>query len=92
MANLINLHGVGYSCLPSKEFEGFRIVVNTRGERGHKPHVHVIRGRGRCKITLDVSLTPYDAVRMPARDVKRARELVREHITHFAGLWEKYNG
>jgi uncharacterized protein DUF4160 len=77
--------------VPGVEIEGFRIVVNTRDERGHKPHVHVIKGRTRCKIVLDSSLTPYDIVRMPQRDVRRARELVGDNFGFFADLWEEYN-
>jgi len=77
--------------LPTTEFAGFRIIVNTRGERGHKPHVHVTKGRAKCKILLDSSLTPYD-IRMPTRHVKRARELVGDHFDYFIKLWEMYNG
>jgi hypothetical protein len=29
---------------------------------------------------------------MPARDLKHARELVRDHFAYFAGLWEQYIG
>lgn len=58
--------------MPGMEFGAFRIVVNTRDERGHEPHVHVIKGRTKCKIVLDDSLTPYDIVRMAKRDVQKA--------------------
>ncbi len=51
--------------------EGFRIVVNTRDERGHKPHVHVIKDREKCKIVLDASLEPYD--------IRMSRQNVAEH-------------
>ncbi len=78
--------------MPGKEFAGFRIVVNTRDERGHKPHVHVIKARAKCKIVLNRSLTPYDIVRMSMRDVQKAREIVGEHFGYFIGLWEKFNG
>jgi hypothetical protein len=71
--------------------EGFRIVVNTRDERGHKAHVHVIKDREKCKILLDASLEAYD-IRMSRRNVARARELVGEHFGKLARLWEKFNG
>jgi hypothetical protein len=77
--------------MPGVEAEGFRIVVNTRDARGHKPHVHVIKGREKCKIILDASLEPYD-IRMSRPRVKRARELVAEHFGRLVELWEKYNG
>ena len=77
--------------MPGVEIEGFRIVVNTRDERGHKPHVHVLKGSGKCKIVLDATLTPYD-IRMGKRDVRRARELVGEHFGELVQLWEKFNG
>ena len=77
--------------MPGIEVEGFRIVVNTRDERGHKPHVHVIKSGGKCKIDLDEALTPYD-IRMSKRDVRRARELVGEHFGTLVAMWEKFNG
>lgn len=77
--------------MPGIEVEGFRIVINTRDERGHRPHVHVIKAREKCKIVLDASLEPYD-IRMSRRNVKRARELVGEHFSKLVRLWEKFNG
>lgn len=71
--------------------EGFRIVVNTRDERGHKPHVHVIKDREKCKIILDAALEPYD-IRMSRQNVRRARELVGDHFAKLARLWEEFNG
>ena len=62
--------------MPGFEAAGYRLVVNTRDERGHRPHVHVIRGPGKVKIQLDADLTPYDAVRLTRREIARARELV----------------
>lgn len=70
---------------------GFLLVVNTRGERGHRPHVHVLRGREKCKIMLDELLTPYDS-RMSHRSMRIARQLVGEHFVVLWNLWEKYNG
>jgi len=43
------------------------------------------------QIILDSSLTPYDIVRMPKRDVRRAREFVGDNFGFFADLWEEYN-
>lgn len=77
--------------MPGIEVEGFRIVVNTRDERGHKPHVHVIKDHEKCKIILDASLEPYD-IRMSRRNVARARELVGDHFGKLVRLWEKFNG
>lgn len=77
--------------MPGIEVEGFRIVVNTRDERGHKAHVHVIKDREKCKIILDASLEPYD-IRMSRRSVKRARELVGDNFGKLVQLWEKFNG
>jgi hypothetical protein len=77
--------------VPGLEVEGFRIAINTRDERGHKPHVHVIKDREKCKILLDVSLEPYD-IRMSRRNVRRARELVADNFGKLVRLWEKFNG
>jgi len=77
--------------MPGIEVEGYRIVVNTRDERGHRPHVHVIRGGEKCKLLLDASVTPYD-IRMSRRYVQRARELVDEHFDRLMEIWERFNG
>ena len=77
--------------MPGIETEGFRIIVNSRDERGHKAHVHVIKADQKCKIVLDASLAPFD-IRMTKRDVRRARELVGEHFGELARLWERFNG
>jgi hypothetical protein len=77
--------------MPGIEVEGYRIVVNTRDERGHKPHVHVIKAGEKCKIQLDEVATPYD-IRMSKRNVRRARELVAEHFGELVRLWEIFNG
>ena len=77
--------------MPGIEIEGFRIIVNTRDERGHRPHVHVIRDREKCTILLDASLEPYN-IRMSRQNVKRARELVGGHFGKLVRLWEKFNG
>ena len=77
--------------MPGIEVEGFRIVVNTRDERGHKPHVHAIKDREKCKIILDASLEAYD-IRMSRQNVRRARELVGDNFGKLLRLWEKFNG
>ena len=66
--------------MPTLEVEGFRLTVNSRDERGHKPHVHVIKAGTKVLVTLDTSLTPYRLSGMSRRDVVRARELVAEHF------------
>lgn len=78
--------------VPGIEVEGFRLAINTRDERGHKPHVHVIKAGAKCKIVLDATLEPYDIVAMKKPDVARARELVAEHFGKLMDWWVKYNG
>ena len=77
--------------MPGVEIDGFRIIVNTRDERGHRPHVHVIKARSKCKILLNAALEPYD-IRMSKRDVNRARTLVGARFGFLLDLWERYNG
>ena len=62
--------------VPSVRFGSFRLIVNTRDERGHEPHVHVVKGNTKVKIVLDASLTPYEPKGMNRADIARARELV----------------
>lgn len=77
--------------MPGIEVEGFRIVVNTRDERGHKPHVHVIKDRENCKSswTLHSNLMTFVC---RGKNVRRARELVGDHFAKLARLWEEFNG
>ena len=76
--------------MPGIKVESCRIVVNTRDEHGHKPHVHAIKDREKCKIILDASLEPYD-IRMLRQNVRRARELVGDHFGKLVRLWEEFN-
>ena len=78
--------------MPKIAVEGFDLIVNTRDERGHKPHVHVIKAGGKVQVLLDASLIPYKPYGISRRDVTRARELVGEHFEQLMGWWEKYNG
>ncbi len=78
--------------MPTLEVEGFRLTVNTRDERGHKPHVHIIKAGTKVLVTLDYSLTPYRLTGMKRRDVARARELVAEHFGQLMEWWVACNG
>ena len=69
--------------MPTLEVEGFRLTVNSRDERGDKPHVHVIKAGAKVRVTLDPTLTPYRVTGMSRRDIARARELVAEHSGNF---------
>ena len=78
--------------MPKITVEGFDLIVNTRDERGHRPHVHVLKAGGKVQVFLDATLQPYKLNRMSKRDVARARELVGEFFDVLLGWWEKYNG
>jgi hypothetical protein len=78
--------------MPTLEVDGFRLTINSRDERGHKPHVHVIKAGTKVLITLDESLSPYGLSGMSRRDVTRARELVAEHFGKLVEWWVKFNG
>ena len=78
--------------MPTLEVDGFRLTVNSRDERGHKPHVHVIKAGSKVLVTLDASLTPYRVKGMSRRDVARARELVGEHFGQLMEWWVRFNG
>lgn len=78
--------------MPTLEVEGFHLTVNSRDERGHKPHVHVIKGGTKVLITLDAGLTPYRLKGMSKRDVARARELVADRFGELMEWWIRFNG
>jgi len=77
--------------MPGIEIDGFRLAVNTRDERGHRPHVHVIKAESKCKIVLDGYLEAYDIVKMKKSDIAKARKLVAENFGKLMELWLKYN-
>jgi hypothetical protein len=78
--------------VPKISVEGFDLIVNTRDERGHRPHVHVLKAGGKVQIMLDATLLPYKLFHMSRRDVARARELVGERFEKLMGWWVRYNG
>ena len=73
--------------MPSIEVDGFRLIVNSRDERGHRPHVHVVRGRSKVVIMLDSTLALHRLHRMRRPDVVRARELVARHLDQLTEWW-----
>lgn len=78
--------------MPSLEVDGFRLVIYTRDERGHKPHVHAIKAGTQCSIRLDDSLEAYDIAKMSRRDVERARKHVGANFGKLVKMWKTYNG
>jgi hypothetical protein len=74
--------------VPSTRREGFRLIVNTRDERGHKPHAHVVKGGTKVKVTLDASLTAYEPKGMKKADIVRARELVGANFGKLMTWWD----
>jgi hypothetical protein len=76
--------------MPGIRVEGFRLMINTRDERGHRPHVHVIKAEFSCKIRLDPTLTAYEP-RMRSRDIQSARELVATNFAILMNWWNQYN-
>ncbi len=78
--------------MPTLEIEGFRLTINSRDERGHGAHVHVIKAGTKVLITLDAGLVPYRAVGMKRRDIARARELVAAKLGQLLKWWVEYNG
>jgi hypothetical protein len=77
--------------VPSLVIRQFRLIVNARDERGHRAHVHVLKGQTKVQITLDASLTPYKSKDMSDRDISTARELVAEHFAQLSAWWMEYN-
>ena len=73
--------------MPTLEIEGFRLTVNSRDERGHNPHVHVIKAGSKVLVTLDAALTPYRAVGIKRKIIARARELVGENFGQLIEWW-----
>jgi protein tyrosine phosphatase (PTP) superfamily phosphohydrolase (DUF442 family) len=94
MVQIITERGVveGLYKLPRLFSHGFRLIINARDERGHTPHVHVVKARTKVVISLDASFRPYKIKGMSRPDVARARELVAEHLDQLMEWWTEFNG
>jgi len=86
-----NLLSVGI-VVPTLEIDGYRLTINSRDERGHKPHVHVIKAGSKVLICLDSALRPYRAVGMTRKEIARARELVGQNFGKLMKWWIEFNG
>ena len=71
--------------------DGFQLTINTRDERGHKPHVHVVKAGAKCVIMLDASFATYKPRGMSRRGMARARVLVAKHFDLLMEWWIRYN-
>ena len=70
--------------------EGFRFFFYSN-ESDEPAHIHVERGDGTAKYWLDpVELA--ESVGMKAQELKRARELVEEHVAAFVAAWRSHHG
>lgn len=77
--------------MPGLHADGFLLLIHIRGEKGHRPHVHVEKAEHQCTILLDDALTPYDVFMRPP-DVARARRLVSANRLRLQEWWDLYNG
>lgn len=78
--------------MPTLEVEGFRLTINSRNERGHRPHVHVIKAGTKVLVTLNAALMPYRVAGMKRQDIVRARELVGKNFGQLMDWWIEFNG
>lgn len=78
--------------MPTLEVEGFRLTINSRDERGHRAHVHVMKAGTKVLIALDAALTPYRLAGMRKKDIARARELVGQNFGQLMRWWIEFNG
>jgi hypothetical protein len=75
--------------MPSFRADGFKLVINTRDEKGHRPHCHVVYGDARVVIRLDETLEAYDSRGMKPKDERRARELVAANFRRLREWWDE---
>ena len=79
------------SAVPKCVIDGFEIYVHLRGERGHRPHVHVFGNSGELVVWLDpVSIREKRG--MKNNEARRALRAVDGHRAELLELWEHYHG
>jgi hypothetical protein len=78
--------------MPQRRYGKFQVWIYTRNERGHRPHVHVIAGRGRASIFIEDGIEIRKIAGMSKTDVRQALEIVAEHADELLALWREYNG
>lgn len=77
--------------MPSIRIAGFLIVLRTRDEWGHLPHVHVFRDGGELVVQLRL-LSIRENNGMKEHDARRAMKVVGEINDQLLSMWEKYHG
>lgn len=80
---------IGY--MPKRVIDGFEIYVYLRGERGHRPHVHVFGSTGGFIAWLDPVMKRANRG-MKMSEARRALRVVREHQDELLELWRRYHG
>jgi len=75
--------------VPSFLVDGFRLTINTRDEKGHRPHCHVLYAGAEVLIRLDETLEAYDSNGMKPKDIKRARILVAAYYFRLLQIWSE---
>lgn len=75
------------------EVEGYQIKVYTRDE--HPPaHVHVEKNGSKIKVMLYEDAVEYHSYKgdIPSdREIRRATEIVAEHLAKCLTVWRKYH-
>ena len=77
--------------MPKCVIDGFEIYVYLRGERGHRPHVHVFGTSGELVVWLDL-VSIREKRGMKANDARRALRAVDDHRDELLELWRHYHG
>ena len=75
----------------SEFIDGFVLWVYTRGEHGHRPHVHVFGNSGELVVWLD-PVAERARRGMKLGEARRAMRVVSEHRDELLELWRQYHG
>ncbi|MBL7951885.1 MAG: DUF4160 domain-containing protein [Flavobacteriales bacterium] len=71
------------------DIEGFAFYFYSN-ENSEPRHVHVRKGNGMVKYWLEPIALADDNGRMKAQEVRRAQELVEEHLTKLINAWDEH--
>lgn len=72
------------------QIEGFRFFFFSN-EAGEPPHIHARKGDGYAKLWLE-PLELAHSRRLTAPELRRIRELCKEHRDEFIKAWHRYFG
>lgn len=76
--------------MPTYILDGFEVMIYTRSEAGHRPHVHVFYGDGELVVLLS-PLDERDNRGMKVSDARKVMGVIKKYREFLLKEWDKYH-